>query len=82
MVEELTLRPAQLADFAFCQRTYLEPASVLAISSSPRARTRGGVLLDVSGAAHRATPSAAPARIAFILALVESFRKAVYTAPG
>jgi hypothetical protein len=25
MVEELTLRPAQLADFAFCQRTYLEP---------------------------------------------------------
>jgi hypothetical protein len=25
MVEELTFRPAQLADFAFCQRTYLEP---------------------------------------------------------
>ena len=24
-LEELTLRPAQLADFAFCQRTYLEP---------------------------------------------------------
>jgi hypothetical protein len=29
MVEELTLRPAQLADFAFCQRTYLEPTVVL-----------------------------------------------------
>src|SRR6202040_3515530 len=25
MVEEVTLRPAQLADFAFCQRTYLDP---------------------------------------------------------
>jgi ribosomal protein S18 acetylase RimI-like enzyme len=25
MVEELTLRPAELADFAFCQRTYFEP---------------------------------------------------------
>jgi ribosomal protein S18 acetylase RimI-like enzyme len=25
MVEELTLRPAELEDFAFCQRTYFEP---------------------------------------------------------
>lgn len=25
MIEELTLRPARQADFAFCQRTYLEP---------------------------------------------------------
>jgi hypothetical protein len=25
VVEELTLRPAQPADFPFCQRTYFEP---------------------------------------------------------